>query len=343
MMRIRKSFGIGRFLRLGGCLAAVLWLTTSCINEDLSKCGRDYAVDYELKLSTSLQLALDEEFVTAEEQALAARLRDDLGNVLSDKARVMDLSFFEEQSGELEKHQRLTPNANEASVTVYMNRGNYYNVALAATDTENEVSISNASTYGGISLLQLAADTVDAYHSALYMGLERLALSNESGHYYVPLYMVNSVPVLVVNTTGSTASLISTYVSGTASGLHCADSVFVYDRSAVMRTVRTDAGNLKAYHCVCFPSANTPAQRRATGGDLTQAEGSLWEMEAYTRTAEGKYVKNTLYIKEPLRAGAMLVVKVKLQNDGTLTTDNPEVGVSVELDWKPGGDFDIEI
>lgn len=342
MMRIRKSFGIGRFLRLGGCLAAVLWLTTSCINEDLSKCGRDYAVDYELKLSTSLQLALDEEFVTPEEQALATRLRSDLGNVLSDKARVMDLSFFEEQSSELEKHQRLTPNANEASVTVYMNRGNYYNVALAATDTENQVSISNGSTYSGISLLQLEPDTVDAYHSALYMGLERIALSEQSGHYYVPLYMVNSVPVLVINTTGSTASLISTYVSGTASGLHCADSVFVYDRSAVMRTERTDAGNLTAYHCVCFPSANTPAQRRA-GSDLTQAEGSLWEMEAYTRTAEGEYVKNTLYIKEPLRAGAMLVVKVKLQNDGTLTTDNPEVGVSVELDWKPGGDFDIEI
>lgn len=39
----------------------------------------------------------------------------------------------------------------------------------------------------------------------------------------------------------------------------------------------------------------------------------------------------------------MLVVKVKLQNDGTLTTDNPEVGVSVELDWKPGGDFDVEM
>lgn len=342
-MRIRKPFGIGRLLQLGGCLAVVCGLATSCINEDLSKCGRDYAVDYELKLSTSLQLALDEEFVTAEEQALAARLRDDLGNVLSDKARVMDLSFFKEQGGELEKHQRLTPNANEASVTVYMNRGNYYNVALAATDTENEVSISNASTYGGISLLQLAADTVDAYHSALYMGLERLALSNESGHYYVPLYMVNSVPVLVVNTTGSTASLLAAYVRGTASGLHCADSVYVYDRSAVMRTERTDAGNLTAFHCVCFPSANTPEQRTTRDGDLSQAEGSLWEMDAYTRTAEGKYVKNTLYIKEPLRAGAMLVVKVKLQNDGTLTTDNPEVGVSVELDWKPGGDFDVEM
>lgn len=152
-MRIRKSFGIGRFLRLGGCLATVWGLTASCINEDLSKCGRDYAVDYELRLSTSLQLAMDEAFVTPEEQALATRLRSDLGNVLSDKARVMDLSFFEEQSSELEKHQRLTPNANQTSVTVYMNRGNYYNVALAATDTENEVSISNGSTYGGISLL----------------------------------------------------------------------------------------------------------------------------------------------------------------------------------------------
>lgn len=336
MKRIRKPFGIGRFLRLGGCLASAWWLAASCINEDLSKCGRDYSVDYELKLSASLQQALDEEFVTTGEQALETRLRSDLGNVLSDKARVMDLSFFEAQGGELVKHQRMTPDAHETSVTVYMNRNSYYNVALAATDTENEVGISGGDSYDGIRLLQLEADTVEAYHSALYMGLERMALSDTSAHYYVPLYMVNAVPVLVISRGGSTASLISAYVRGTASGLCCADSMYVYNRSAVMRTERTDAGSLTAFHCVCFPSADTPVRRRAT-------DGSLWEMDAYTRTAEGKYVRNTLYVKEPLRAGAMQVIKVKLNNDGTLTADNPEVGVSVELNWQPGGDIDIDI
>ena len=39
----------------------------------------------------------------------------------------------------------------------------------------------------------------------------------------------------------------------------------------------------------------------------------------------------------------MLVIKAFLKDDGTITTDSPEVGVSVELDWNPGGDFDIEM
>lgn len=48
-------------------------------------------------------------------------------------------------------------------------------------------------------------------------------------------------------------------------------------------------------------------------------------------------------MKNPLKAGEMQVIKVKLNDEGGVVTENPEVGVSVELDWKPGGDFDIEI
>lgn len=322
-------------------MALGLMLLAGCINEDLSKCGVNYAVRYEMRLSATLEQALQQEFVTAQEQALAQQLRQALGRVLTDRARVMDLSFFTaDAAGQLVRHERLTPDANQTSVTVYMNRADYYTVALAATEQVGATAaISGADAYGRITLRQAVADTVSACPAALFMGLERLRLADAAAGYRVALYMVNAVPVLLVDGTGSTAHLQAAYVRGTASGIHCADSLYQYDRSAVVRTERVEHEALTALYSVCFPSVERADQRQ----NYTEAEGSLWEFEAYTRTADGRTVRNTLYVRQPLRAATMRVIKVKLQPDGSLTSGDPEVGVSVELDWKPGGDHDVEI
>ena len=158
----------------------LLFIATSCIDEDLSRCGQNYSISYQLKLSLSLQETFDKEFITADEQALAAKLRTDLSSVLSDRAKLMDLSFFKAPNGKLEKHNRIMPNANETSLTVYMKRGEYYNVALAATnEVSSTVNIQDASSYSGIRLRQADADTIDAYSSAIYMGLELITMAQK--------------------------------------------------------------------------------------------------------------------------------------------------------------------
>lgn len=315
-------------------------LCTGCIDEDLSDCGLDYAIDYEMQLSTSLQDVLDKEFVTADEKVLAGMLREDLDVVLSDKAQQLDLSFYGTDDEKLSKHSLMTPNASKYSATFYMDRGNYHNIALASTNLEEKMNIVGNSDLSSIGIHHPEADTVDAHTSALYMGYEQLTVENQSGRFFVPLYMQNSVPVLVVNKNNSPARTVNAYVCRTAHGLMCADSVYVFENSPVVRTICNDAGNLVAYHSVCFPSSDADASR---SGDTSDSEGSLWEMELYTQLPDGKYVKNVLYMKEPLQAGDMKVIKVKLTDSGEVVSDNPEVGVSVELDWKPGGDFDIEM
>lgn len=322
-------------------LACVPLAFASCIDEDLSECGVDYAIDYRLELSTSLRLSLDQELVTPAERQLAEALKSALSDIITDKAKVVDLSFFTFDSGKLTKHQNLMPDANSLSLTVYMDQGDYHNIALAATQKEDQVRIEGGATFSGINLRQVEADTVDAHSAALYMGYEKLLIDQVSSRFYVPLYMQNAVPVLVVNPNNSPARLLAAYTRRTASGLLCADSTFVYDHSAVMRTRRVDGGGLTAYYTVCFPSANTAISRSAD--DPAEAQGSIWEMDVYTQLPDDKYVKNTLYIKDALKAGEMQVIKVKLTDEGELVSDNPEVGVSVELDWKPGGDFEVEI
>ena len=96
-----------------------------------------------------------------------------------------------------------------------------------------------------------------------------------------------------------------------------------------------DPSRYSAYHAVCFPSRD--AATRADG------DAALWTVEIHARAADGDYTRSVLSIEEPLKAGELMVVKTRLQDDGSVVCDDPEVGVSVELDWKPGGDYDIEI
>ena len=44
-----------------------------------------------------------------------------------------------------------------------------------------------------------------------------------------------------------------------------------------------------------------------------------------------------------LKAGRLKLIKAKLKADGSLVVTNASVGVSVKLDWKPGGSHDIDI
>lgn len=328
--------------RVALLLSAMSMALTSCIDEDLSDCGSSNAIEYRLELSTSLRMSLDEELTTPAEKQLCAALKTALADIITDRAKTMDLSFFNYSGGSVAKHIAVQPDANSLSLTVYMDRGDYHNIALAATQDINQVNISGASAYKDISLRQADGDTLNAHSAGIYRGYCRMAIDNESGHFYVPLYMQNSIPVLVVNPATSPAKMLAAYTRCTASGMMCADSTFVFDHQAVMRTLRTEGGGLTAFHTVCFPSADTPVSR-ATGDNPTEAEGGIWEMDLYTQLPDGKYVKNTIYIKEPLRAGEMEIIKVKLTDDGRVVSDNPAVGVSVKLDWKPGGDFDVEI
>lgn len=321
------------------CAASVL-LASACIDEDLSVCGVTYAVDYSLELSLSLQQELDRQLTTPAEQALAVELRKDLERVLTDRAQIMDLSFFYTSDGSLAEHFQEKPDANQLSMSVYMQPDNYHNVALAATDREEAVRIQQSSSYGGIQLRVADTDTVDTQGAAIYMGYKMLTVDRQSDHFHVPLYMQNAVPVLVVDRNNSPARPLKAYTRRMASAFLCADSAFTFERPVVSRTLHSAAGQLEAYHTVCFPSANE-ALTRAEASD--EAKGSIWEMDLYTQLPDGKYVKNVLYMKNPLKAGELQVIKVKLNEEGEVVTENPEVGVSVELDWKPGGDFDVEI
>ena len=331
-----------------GWSRALLWAALplwfgSCIDEDLSKCGADFAIEYRMELSTSLRMSIDEQLTSPAEQELATALKENLSHILTDKARFMDLSFFDAKDGRLAKHLEMRPDVNSLAITVYLDKGNYDNMALAATGEPEGIRITDGNNYKTIALQQEEADTIDAHSTALYRGYTSMSVSHVSGNFYVPLYMQNAVPVLVIDPGNSPAQVVEAYTRGMSSGMRCADSVFVVGKPAVIRTRRTEAAGLIALHSVCFPSADQAEPLTRINDTYDDEEGSLWQMDLYTRMPDGEYVKNVLYIKYPLLAGEVQIIKVKLNEKGEVTTENPEVGVSVELDWEPGNDFDVEM
>ena len=73
------------------------------------------------------------------------------------------------------------------------------------------------------------------------------------------------------------------------------------------------------------------------------AENPLWEWIVYVPLQDGTITENRLGFSQPLRAGQLRVIRVRILHDGTLSTDDTSVGVSVTLDWKQGGSHDVPL
>ena len=110
---------------------------------------------------------------------------------------------------------------------------------------------------------------------------------------------------------------------------------------------------------LCFCSVNFPSREPETTRTVIETEEpfiaqegekSLWEFQVYVpdpRSAQSragrKITQTVLRLRRPLRAGQLIIIKGRVQEDGSIATTMSEVGVSVTLDWKPGGIYNPNI
>ena len=109
-------------ISLATCFSAMMLAATvsvtSCIDEDLSKCGSDYKIVYKMNLRTNMKTEIDQTLTTPEEQLFAETLKKSMTNVFSDYAHNNDLSFF--VNGTIFHHEQNKMQANTASYTIYL-------------------------------------------------------------------------------------------------------------------------------------------------------------------------------------------------------------------------------
>ena len=327
---------ITRTFKAGILLLATTATLSSCIDEDMSDCGKDYQIQYSLQLHTQLNTTIDADLNLSEEQGIANNLKQVLGNVFTDHAKDNDLSFFTEET--LAHHEANPMDANSVSYTIFLPRNQYTNLALANTGAINNVSIKGADALGSLALSQEKTDTIDSHNIGLFSARLNIQEDDFDQNLKTTLYMANCASAVVIDKNNVQAEEIFGFVKGMANSFAVKDSTYSYDYGTVVRAQRV-AGTDKheALYAVTFPSRD-----RSTTTKAGDSGTGIWEFHVIVKM-NGKYTENILSFPTPLRAGDLRIVKVTLHPDGSFESKTQSVGVSVKLDWKPGGQHDIEV
>ncbi len=332
-------------------LAGIAVMMTACdalrIDEDLSVCGRDAEIVYTVRLLTNLQTELRTELTTAQEQVVSRSLETALRDYFNERAHDIDLSFFNEDN-ELAYNENHVINANEASYTIYLPAQNYRHFSVANTTAYSNLLYHDKDVLASFAVQQAAGDTLDSHSSGLFTARANINIEDIEADqvFNVILYMQNSAVALVLDPADIGGRAVRGCLVGLADGFQVNDSTYSYDRSVPVRMMPL-ADNTSGLYCLygkAFPSRDAlppaAAPLRATRADTTADESqALWQIHVFVTNHDGTVTQTRLFIPTSLPAGELRILKGTIAPDGHIIPSLQQVGVSVTLDWKPGGTF----
>lgn len=369
-MKIRRIKTIGKItdgvtvpchrLLLPFYLFTFLLLFASCsmIDEDQSDCGKDAKIDYELRLITNMSIELETKLDSINDKDVKEALREYLKNIFTDFAHDVDLSFYDTKGDSTRLyHDKHIMDANQKSYTLYLPIREYMHLAAANLVNNTQVGLADDERCHPSKLLQQASDTIKPHTTGLFTArLPMDVKENEDQSFNVKLYMANCAAALVLDNQGYDTRGMQVIASGFASGFNINDSTFTFGKASV---VNTDELNVKNDRQQCFCSVNFPSREPETTRTVIETEEpfiaqegdkSLWEFQVYVpdpssaqSRAGRKITRTVLRLWKPLRAGQLIIIRGRVQEDGSIATSMSEVGVSVTLDWKPGNTYYPEI
>lgn len=328
----RNGRGLMARLKGASCLFAFLSLSlASCIDEDLSRCGVNYSVHYVVHQQTDLQAEVAAVLSSPQEQEAAEAVETALGGVFTDLAHDLDLSFYANHNQAY--HERNIIDASSASFTFYLQQADYRHLTLANVTDEPAVTLEGTDSDLSLSVSSMAGDTLSSHSRPLFSSRTDMPLEGREASFRSDLYMLNSAVAVVLAEPAGKQIAVSGCVSGMASSFAVNDSVYAYSPQAVTRMEQTQPQGYRVLYATTLPSPdNAPGN----------PDDGIWQVKVYV-TIDGKITENVLHVGDPLSAGKVKIIKGVIKDDGSVSTESPEVGVSVTLDWKPGGDHDVEI
>lgn len=324
-------------------LLSACWLIAGCsvIDDDLSDCGEpeeEYKIDYELRLITNMTTELETQLTTITEMGVAESLRAHLKDIFSDFAHDIDLSFYDTE-GDMTRlhHKRDIIDANQTSYTLTLPMKEYMHLAVANIADNHVVGLSNDENCH-TSMLQQTDDSPIASHTTgLFTArLPMEVLSGVSQTFNVKLYMANSAVALVLDTKGHAYSDMKVYATGFAKEFMIEDSTYVFpEKEVLVRADKVETGN----ELLCFCSVNFPSHNP----DEVGADEPLWQLRVYVTMPDGNITETIIDVKEQLKAGELKIIKGELDDEGAVRPYDSTVGVSVQLDWGNGSQYDPEL
>lgn len=314
---------------------------TACINEDLSGCGATYAVTYEAWVDMSVRDTLEARLDGKVAEAMIDTLESVIAPAFDRHLHDLSLAFFT-PTGQLASSARQQALGGRHEASFYLTPDAYAHEAISVDESVAHFAAVGADRREtiGVGYANLA-DTIRPVMTPAFSGGTTLEATGDSALVGMPIH--NAVVALVLRTkSGAPLGEASAYLRETASGYARADSAYRFDQAPVIHTDRLDKAGATAFCANCFPSKEDYMAVLPSDTESDEPSG-LWEMDVYIRmTADGEITKNTLYISDPLRAGELAVLLMEVNDEGEVE-ETPEVAVGVELDWKPGLDFELDV
>ncbi|MBQ4276482.1 MAG: FimB/Mfa2 family fimbrial subunit [Bacteroidaceae bacterium] len=342
-----------RYLKYMAMMAALTTgVACSVIDEDMEDCGNDFKLVYELRLITNLTTELTTELNATSDQYVASALKDYLKPVFTDFAHDVDLSFFDVNGDSaVLHHEEHIMDANQTSYTLYLPVRQYMHTAVANVVNNGQVSIRNNDRCHTGGLKQVVTDTITPHSTGLFTA--RLPMNiqdNIDQTFYVHLYMANCAMALVLDTTGVDVRNIEVYTSGFATDYLMCDSVYSYERANSTYVhadhVPATQGKKDCFCTVNYPSPEAPLSHVKERTRLIieteepflaeKADDALWKCYVYVTLPNGSVTRTELFITLPLRAGQLKIIQAHVYPDGSVRTNENEIGTSVTLNWQDG-------
>lgn len=335
--------------------AALCMQGCSLLDENLQDCEKDHLLNYELRLvtnmTTELTTQLETDISTDVELSAAAALRNYLKDIFTDFAHDVDLSFYDVEGDSVRlHHESHIMDANQSSYTLYIPVHRYMHTAVANVVDNSLVTLEEDEFCHKGHLHQTIADTVSTHNTGLFTArLPMDVLEDMDQTFNVHLYMANCATAIVVDTVGSHIKDIKMHLTGFATDYNICDSTYTFQYTPV---VKSDKLELSIPGGMCFASVNYPSRDtrptksifETTDPFLSEtATNSLWQIRAYATLKDGTVTETKLGVSKPLRAGQFKIFKVKALNNGSVQPEDPDIAVSVALDWQAGQEHEIEL
>lgn len=354
-MSVKKLFWTVCCFTLASC---------SLIDDEVYKEGNDYELDYELRLVTNMTTELKTQLSTQTELSLAQSLRTQLSQIFTDFAHDVDLSFYDTVGDSLRlQHDEHIMNANQASYTLNLPKRQYMHLAAANIVDDKLVDLVDDERCHRAKIVLLQGNTrsvvdglpvdniIDSHSTGIFTARQLMeVLEGVDQQFNVHLYMANCASVLVVDTVGSSVKDMKVFTTGFATGFNVADSSYIFvDNPPLVRTTPItgyDNGEM-AFCSVTFPSRDVARTRtiiETTDPFVSPySDESLWEIHVYAIAPDESITLTKLFIRRPLRAGQLMIIKVRAKDDGSVIPIDPTVGFLVVLDWSDGGSHEVPL
>ncbi|MBO7419108.1 MAG: hypothetical protein J6U14_09285 [Bacteroidaceae bacterium] len=353
------------FRKIGLFLVAMLAFT-ACgqIDDDLSDCEvtpgpgpePELEANFQINVITNVKTNEVEAELSTVDKEVADAIREYLKDIFAEYAHDIDLSFYntEGDSSRL-YHESHIMDARERAYKMHLPVRDYMHASMANIEDNPLVASVGVERNHTLALNQVKKDTIDSHNTGLFTGrLPMHLVANQSQTFDVNLYMANCSSALVVDSTSVKISNMRAFATGFATDFQIADSAFVYPAKSPM--VKSDmlsvSGNTKelVFCNVNFPSKNPYSWLHvgsaSTRNDVIVQESdplegiSIWRYVALVTLPGGSVTRSDIWVKEPLLAGELKIIKGYLDGQGGVHTDSEAVvGVSITIDWKPGAQF----